>query len=32
MTIAAIQAIVAYVVFVTKLDGLLPFDPLSGIP
>ena len=32
VTVAAIDAVVADVVFVTELDRLLSFDPLSGVP
>jgi hypothetical protein len=32
VTVAAIDAIVAHVMFMTELDGLLSFDPLTGIP
>ncbi len=32
MAVAAIQSIVADVMLVTKLDGLLPFHPLAGVP
>jgi hypothetical protein len=32
VTVAAIDAVVADVVFVTELYGLLFFDPLSGVP
>jgi hypothetical protein len=32
MAVAAIQPIVADVMLVTKLDGLLPFDPLASVP
>src|SRR6476620_7694483 len=32
MAVTAIQAVVANVMFMTELDGLLPFDPLTGVP
>ena len=32
MTVAAIDAIVADVMFMTELDWLLFFDPLAGVP
>ena len=32
MTVTAINAVVAHVVFVAELDRLLTFDPLSGVP
>jgi hypothetical protein len=32
VTVAAIDAVVADVMFVTELNGLLAFDPLSGVP
>ena len=32
MTITAVDAVVADVVFVTELDRLLTFEPLSGVP
>jgi hypothetical protein len=32
MTIAAIDAVIAYVVFVTELNWLLALDVLSGVP
>ena len=32
MTVTAINAVVADVVFVTELDRLLAFDPLPGVP
>src|SRR6267154_1042133 len=32
MAITAINAVVADVMLVAELDGLLPFDPLSGVP
>jgi hypothetical protein len=32
VTVAAVDAIVTDVVFVTELDRLLSFDPLTGIP
>jgi len=32
VAIAAIDAVIAYVMFVAELDRLLAFDPLAGIP
>ena len=32
MTVTAIDAVVADVMFMTELDGLLAFDPLAGVP
>ena len=32
MTVAAIDTIVAHVMFMTELNWLLSFDPLSGVP
>ena len=32
MAVAAINAVVSHVMFVTKLDGLLSFNPLAGVP
>ena len=32
VTVAAIDAVVTDVMFMTELNGLLSFDPLSGVP
>ena len=32
MTVAAIDAVVADVMFMAELDWLLSFDPLTGVP
>src|SRR5215216_6648141 len=32
VTVAAVDAVVADVMFLTELNGLLPFDPLTCIP
>ncbi len=32
MTVAAIDAVIADVMFMTELDWLLPLDPLAGVP
>jgi hypothetical protein len=32
VTVAAIDAIVTDVMFMTELNGLLTFDPLAGVP
>jgi hypothetical protein len=32
VTVTTIQAIVADMMFMTKLDGLLAFNPLAGVP
>jgi len=32
MTVTTIDAVIAYMMFVTELDRLLTFDPLSGVP
>jgi hypothetical protein len=32
MTVAAVDAVVTDVMFMTELNRLLPFDPLTGVP
>jgi hypothetical protein len=32
VTVAAIDAVITDVMFMTELNGLLTFDPLSGVP
>jgi hypothetical protein len=32
VTVTAIDAVVTDVMFMTELNGLLSFDPLSGVP
>jgi hypothetical protein len=32
VTVAAIDAVVTGVMFMTELNGLLAFDPLAGVP